>query len=395
MATTKVDLGLGGGAMGWRPRPTPGLTLGAQLALIAVGPVPVTLIGLSTFGIVGLLTLAVAVLLPALGLLAAVLISNRTARSLTLGAVGIGLVATLVYDLFRWSFLVVGWMDRDPIPHIGTSLGLAPGWLFGYLWRFVGNGGGLALTFVAAGGRGAVAGTLYGLAVCSGLLAVLAFAPLGQEALFPLDGTTLVVAVVGHIIYGSVLGALVERTLPPPNPGGAWIRVRATDSVALVPDWNQKVVKSRGGDFAPGERLVGACLYQAHGTGDNVTTAALFGAIGVAIARSRAGRRAERLQAELPPTALARRLPPRGGVVAATDQRLMIFGAKTGGFSVKVAEPAAWYRWEELAGWSYKPKRRVSDLNLWFADGSQAVVELPKSGKPDGFANALNIPPAP
>ncbi|MEM7338771.1 MAG: hypothetical protein AAF467_08990 [Actinomycetota bacterium] len=203
-----------------RAGPTPGQTTGVPMAdcrglgrrerllLMTVGATPVSLVGASTFGVVDLKTLAVGVLLPGLLALAVLLTVSRRSRRLTAEAVIAGVVATFVYDLFRWAFLAFGWMDRDPIPHIGTALGLSPGWVFGYLWRFVGNGGGLALFYYAFGLRGVVAGVAFGLVVCEGLIAVLVYSPHGQQTLFPLVPATYVVAIVGHVIYGAVLGAI-------------------------------------------------------------------------------------------------------------------------------------------------------------------------------------------
>ncbi len=188
-----------------------GVPVGDRLLLAAVGATPVSLIGFATFGIVDLRELSLVVLLPALSALATVLALDPVSRPLVARAITAGAIATFLYDLFRWWFLIAGWMDRDPIPHIGTSLGLEPGWLFGYLWRYVGNGGGLALVFFVSGVRGIVGGTAHGLLVCSGLLGVLLVSPHGQQALFPLETVTFVVAIVGHVIYGSALGVLSCR----------------------------------------------------------------------------------------------------------------------------------------------------------------------------------------
>lgn len=199
------------------------LSIPVRLVLAAVGAVPVSLIGAATFGVFSLRELAIAVLMPALGLLAILFVFIEPAHRLVGRALVAGLLATFIYDLLRWSFLIVGLMDRDPIPHIGLSLGLEPGWVFGYLWRFIGNGGGIAVAFYAFGGRGIVLGTAHGLVVCSGLLGVLIFSPNGQAVLFPLEPATLVVAVAGHIIYGAVLGLIAER-LPSPAPLLRWPR---------------------------------------------------------------------------------------------------------------------------------------------------------------------------
>ena len=185
-----------------------------RVLLAAIGPVPVTLVGLSTFGWLTFRELVTVIAPPTLGLLGLVITTNRAARYVVIDAITAGLVATLLYDLLRWTFIFTGWMQGDPIPGLGTSLGLEPGWIYGYLWRFLGNGSGLAITFYAARAKGLRAGIAYGLAICTGLLAVLAFAPYGQDALFPLRLSTVVAAVSGHIVYGATLGLFAQHVRP-------------------------------------------------------------------------------------------------------------------------------------------------------------------------------------
>lgn len=182
----------------------------ARLVLAGVGFLPVTLIaatafGVSAFGVAGLRELATYVLVPALAVIAVVLVRQPRWRSVALRGLAAGLVATAAYDVYRGSFVALGLMD-DPIPHIGAALGLSPDWLVGYLWRYLGNGGGMAVAFVVLGLRGVRVGVLYGLFVCGGLLFTLVAAPYGEEMLFPLSTTTVVMAVGGHVIYGGVLG---------------------------------------------------------------------------------------------------------------------------------------------------------------------------------------------
>jgi hypothetical protein len=197
----------------WCSRATPGW---AQLTLAAAGATPVTLIGLSTFGWLDLRSLVASVLLPMMVAAAVILWAFPETRRWVLWALVWGPVATVVYDLFRWSFVISGWVGPDPIPHIGTALGLEPGWFFGYLWRFIGNGGGLALVFVTLGGRGLRAGVEHGLLICSGLLAVLIVSPHAQDVLFRLNPATACMAIGGHIIYGAGLGWFSTRH--PPRP---------------------------------------------------------------------------------------------------------------------------------------------------------------------------------
>jgi hypothetical protein len=181
-----------------------------RLPTAAVGMLPVSLIGLSAFGL-DLRLLALAVLVPALVCLAARAAVDAATRRLIARALVTGIIATALYDLCRGSFLWSGLMDRDPIPHIGVALGLDPAWLAGYGWRYLGNGTGLALAFLALGLRGTRIGILYGLFVCSNLLLVLLVSPYGEQILFELNLTTIVMATLGHVIYGAVLGTLAAR----------------------------------------------------------------------------------------------------------------------------------------------------------------------------------------
>ena len=194
----------------------------ARLALTAVGFLPVTLIAAAAFGVAGLRELAVHVLVPALVLAAGVLLWRPAWARTALWALGAGIVATAAYDAYRGSFLALGLMQVDPIPHIGAALHLDPAWLFGYLWRYLGNGGGMAVAFVALGFRGVRTGILYGLFVCSGLLLVLVAAPYGEEMLFPLEATTVVMAVGGHVIYGAALGWIAGRSPGRPTRSMRW-----------------------------------------------------------------------------------------------------------------------------------------------------------------------------
>ena len=184
----------------------------ARLVLIPVGFLPVTLIAAAAFGVAGLRELALVLLVPALVLAAGVLVWRPRWAGTALRALIAGLLATALYDVYRASFLALDLMQQDPIPHIGAALHLAPDWVFGYLWRYLGNGGGMAVAFFALGLRGVRTGVLFGLFVCSGLLLVLVVAPYGQEMLFPLDATTVVMAVGGHVVYGAALGWFALRS---------------------------------------------------------------------------------------------------------------------------------------------------------------------------------------
>jgi hypothetical protein len=205
-----VELAIGGPATAdfarrWGAELGPG-----RLAIAGAGFVPVTLIASSAFDVAELRTLAIRVLIPVLAAGALALAVGRLNARLLGFAVVAGVISTLLYDSFRFAFMAAGWIQTDPIPHIGDGLHLEPEWVVGYLWRYLGNGTGLALAFVALGLRGLRSGALYGLFVCGGLLFTLVASPYGTTMLFALTPATVVMAIGGHVIYGVALGLLTD-----------------------------------------------------------------------------------------------------------------------------------------------------------------------------------------
>jgi len=178
-----------------------------RLPVAAAGGVPVTLVAAAAFGL-DLRLLALFVLAPVVAGLIARTVVHAPTRGLVGYAILAGVIATGLYDLCRGGFLWLGLMDDDPIPHIGRALGLDPAWLSGYTWRYLGNGTGLALTFLALGLRGTRVGIAYGLAVCACLLVTLIVSPYGTTVLFPVNLTTVMMAMIGHATYGAALGAI-------------------------------------------------------------------------------------------------------------------------------------------------------------------------------------------
>jgi hypothetical protein len=127
-----------------------------------------------------------------------------------------GMIATGIYDILRIGLLFAG-LWGDPIPSIGR-LALAdpdadPIW--GYVWRFVGNGGGMGLAFAMLPWRGVRLGIAYGSAICLGLVGLLHFWPVSQQHFFALTPLTAAGGMAGHWVYGAVLGWLTARWLPP------------------------------------------------------------------------------------------------------------------------------------------------------------------------------------
>jgi hypothetical protein len=127
-----------------------------------------------------------------------------------------GVAATGIYDVLRLSLYKFGYWD-DPIPGIGRLMldnPNAPA-IWGYVWRFGGNGAGMGMAFAMLPWRGVRSGIAYGTSICFGLFAVLALAPVAQQHFFPLNLKTAIGALAGHWVYGAVLGYLTSVSLPP------------------------------------------------------------------------------------------------------------------------------------------------------------------------------------
>jgi hypothetical protein len=127
-----------------------------------------------------------------------------------------GMIATGVYDILRLGLMLAG-LWGDPIPSIGQLALNDPNaeWYWGYVWRFVGNGGGMGLAFAMLPWRGVKLGIAYGSAVCTGLVVLLYFWPVAQQHFFALTPATAAGGMAGHWVYGAVLGWLTARWLPP------------------------------------------------------------------------------------------------------------------------------------------------------------------------------------
>lgn len=184
----------------------------SHLFFMAVGFVPIGCLCAALFGILPLQLGALFVALPCCVLAVAVGIRYPRAGGLALRGLIAGILATMVYDVARLSFVMAGaWGDFIPV--IGR-LALAdesasPIW--GYVWRFIGNGGMMGMTFAFLPWRGTRAGLIYGVAICCCLFGTLLFAPGAQETLFQLNLKTGICALIGHMVYGSVLGWALYR----------------------------------------------------------------------------------------------------------------------------------------------------------------------------------------
>ena len=172
-----------------------------------MGFVPIGSLCIALFGLVPLYLSARFVVLPICVLLIALGLRYRAlGRAALLGFVA-GVTATGVYDLVRLALVLSGrWSDF--IPAIGQMalLDRAASPVWGYLWRYAGDGGAMGLTFALLPWRSIRSGMVYGAGICSCLFATLILAPGAQQALFALTPLTAAMALLGHLVYGGVLG---------------------------------------------------------------------------------------------------------------------------------------------------------------------------------------------
>ena len=191
------------------------------LHLLLAG-LPLLAISAQVFGVVSMNTTAALVVIPlaATVVVLAVFAPDPTDRIVGRGLVS-GMVACVVYDIFRLDTVyLLGWWD-DFIPTMGTWITdgaeTRSGAVVGYLWRYVGDGGGIGIAFfVVALAVGlhqrcrrdvvlaAVAFAVF--PVWTGLIATVALAPRGEQLMFPLTATTVSLSLIGHLIFGLVLG---------------------------------------------------------------------------------------------------------------------------------------------------------------------------------------------
>ncbi len=119
-----------------------------------------------------------------------------------------------MYDLIRIPFIFAGWADF--IPHIGDWLlsrsNTNP--LVGYLWRYVGNGGGIGISFalllqlLPSKTNYTLHGLLYGLFIFLSLIFTILITPNDGIVMFKITTLTFSGSLLGHIVYGFTLGYL-------------------------------------------------------------------------------------------------------------------------------------------------------------------------------------------
>jgi hypothetical protein len=200
------------------------LGLGALALLLTAGAAPVLAIPIEIFGISPMAVTARWAVLPLAVAATLLMIRQTTPGKLAWRGFVAGLIAVAAYDSVRLSLVTLGWWG-DFIPRLGQwVLGTdSPNVLVGYTWRYIGDGGGIGMAFFIACGvlatvrpaavrrRPVALGVAYGVFVWSGLIATVALSAHGSSMLFALTPKTLAFSLVGHLIYGAVLGACLRR----------------------------------------------------------------------------------------------------------------------------------------------------------------------------------------
>ena len=197
-----------------------------RFALFAIGFSPIASVCLSTFRLIPLHVSGPLVVLPAIFAAVWICRTYEAYAPRVLEGLASGIIAVTLYDMTRIPFVAAGlWFDF--IPKIGTYLLNAQDpnysvlhWSVGYIWRYVGNGGGMGLAFymvlpllkIRLDPR--LTGTLYGLGIFACLLVTIYLSPAGRIYLFDPSLMTGALGLVGHIVYGFILGACAHFLSP-------------------------------------------------------------------------------------------------------------------------------------------------------------------------------------
>jgi hypothetical protein len=194
----------------------------ARVTLVLVlASMPILGISVDVSGLVSQSTTSVAVIVlsAVLGTLV-VFAPHRTDMIVGRGLIA-GMVACIVYDGARLFAVHVLGLMGDFIPVMGSFVTGEPDTAgsaaVGYIWRYVGDAGGLGVAFfVVAFALGIdrwknVYAVLASVAFAvfptwAGLMATVALLPRGEEMMFPLNLATVTITLVGHLIFGLVLG---------------------------------------------------------------------------------------------------------------------------------------------------------------------------------------------
>ncbi|MBC3192617.1 hypothetical protein H7X46_16250 [Pseudonocardia sp. C8] len=189
---------------------------------VLLAGLPLLSISAHVFGLMSMKLSAAVLVIPLAAVTATLTVfAPHPADRVLAHGLGWGVVACAVYDVFRLDTVYLLGLWGDFIPTMGTWITGHPdglgGAVVGYLWRYLGDGGGIGMTFFVVASicglhrrsRARVVLVAVGFAVVpvwAGLIGTVALAARGEELMFPLTPTTVTLSLIGHLIFGVVLG---------------------------------------------------------------------------------------------------------------------------------------------------------------------------------------------
>ena len=140
---------------------------------------------------------------------------------------------------------------------------------------------------------------------------------------------------------------------------------------------------NKTGELLPGETALAGCFLSPLGT---MRATASYGAVGAIKSESDAAKRqAKRTLAEQESLAVA--IPEAIGLIAVTEQRVVVFGA--GRWVLGAKDLEASIPFDEIRRFDANHDRTNSQMRITFVDGSFRDFESVRGAKPKDFAAAL------
>jgi hypothetical protein len=210
----------------------------ARIALVLLlASMPILAISVEVFGLlpqsgITLVTISLVALLATLIAFAPHRIDMIVGRGLIAG-----MVACIVYDAARLFAVHVLGLMGDFIPVMGSFVTGEPDTAgsaaVGYVYRYLGDAGGLGVAFfVIAYAIGVdrwknayavLAAIAFGVfPTWAGLMATVALSPNGEERMFPLNTATVIITLLGHVIFGLFLGLAFLKAPRGNQSGWPW-----------------------------------------------------------------------------------------------------------------------------------------------------------------------------
>lgn len=196
----------------------------AAAIIFCIGFTPITALAFALMGICSLSLGTLILVVPAITLALTLGCYHGDHGKLMRRGYLMGIIAVACYDCVRIPFTMMGWMG-DFIPQIGGMLtgDGDPHAVIGYLWRYLGNGGGMGMAFVCAYALlrhrflllrllgGLKSALLFGCFVWACLIVTLLLSPHGEEVMFAITPISLLLSLIGHLVFGGALGCLVRK----------------------------------------------------------------------------------------------------------------------------------------------------------------------------------------